>query len=39
MDSRDFSVLKHMLRYCNEIQNTLERFGRNIEGNFRNDDQ
>ena len=36
MDSRDFSVLKHMLRYCNEIQNTLDRFGRDIEI-FKND--
>ena len=36
MDNRDFSVLKHMLRYCNEIQNTLDRFGRDIEI-FKND--
>lgn len=36
MNSRDFSVLKHMLRYCNEIQNTLDRFGRDI-GIFKKD--
>lgn len=36
MDSRDFSILKHMLRYCNEIENTINRFGNNIEM-FKND--
>ena len=31
MDSRDISVLKHMLKYCNEIENTINRFGNDIE--------
>ena len=36
MDSRDISILKHMLRYCNEIEKTINRFGNNIEM-FKND--
>ena len=36
MDSRDISILKHMLRYCNEIENTINRFGNDIE-KFKND--
>lgn len=36
MDNRDISILKHMLKYCNEIQKTLDRFGRTIE-NFKKD--
>ena len=36
MDSRDVSVLKHMLKYCNEIENTINRFGNDIE-KFKND--
>lgn len=36
MDSRDISVLKHMLKYCNEIENTINRFGNDIE-KFKND--
>lgn len=36
MDSRDISILKHMLRYCNEIENTINRFGNNLEM-FKND--
>ena len=31
MDSRDISVLKHMLKYCNEIEKTINRFGNDIE--------
>lgn len=36
MDSRDISILKHMLKYCNEIENTINRFGNDIEM-FKND--
>lgn len=36
MDSRDISVLKHMLKYCNEIEKTINRFGNDIE-KFKND--
>lgn len=36
MSSRDISIIKHMLRYCNEIAKTLDRFGRDIEI-FKND--
>lgn len=36
MDSRDISILKHMLRYCNEIFKTVERFGNDID-TFEND--
>ena len=36
MDSRDVSILKHMLRYCNEINKTVERFGNDIN-TFEND--
>lgn len=36
MDSRDISILKHMLRYCNEISKTVERFGNDID-TFEND--
>ena len=36
MDSRDISILKHMLRYCNEIENTINRFGNDLEM-FKND--
>lgn len=36
MDSRDISILKHMLRYCNEINKTVERFGNDIN-TFEND--
>ena len=31
MDNRDVTVLKHMLKYCNEIGNTINRFGNDIE--------
>ena len=31
MDDRDISILKHMLKYCDEINKTLERFGADIE--------
>ena len=31
MDNRDISILKHMLRYCNEIEKTINRFGNSIE--------
>lgn len=31
MDSRDISILKHMLKYCNEISNTINRFGNDVE--------
>ena len=31
MDNRDISILKHMLRYCNEIEKTIKRFGNSIE--------
>ncbi len=31
MDKRDINVLKHMLKYCNEINKTIERFGTDIE--------
>ncbi len=36
MDNRDITILKHMLRYCNEIEKTICRFGDNIE-NFKKD--
>ena len=36
MDSRDISILKHMLRYCKEINKTVERFGNDIN-TFEND--
>ncbi len=36
MDSRDISVLKHMLKYCNEIEKTINRFGNDIK-KFKND--
>lgn len=31
MDSRDISILKHMLKYCDEIETTIKRFGNDIE--------
>ena len=31
MDNRDISILKYMLRYCNEIEKTINRFGNSIE--------
>lgn len=31
MDNRDITILKHMLKYCNEIEKTIHRFGDNIE--------
>lgn len=31
MESRDIMILKHMLKYCNEIEKTIHRFGDNIE--------
>lgn len=33
---RDISILKHMLRYCIEIENTIKRFGEDEEI-FKND--
>lgn len=36
MDSRDISILKHMLKYCNEIAKTIDRFGNDLE-KFRED--
>ena len=36
MESRDITILKHMLRYCDEIQKTINRFGNNLE-NFQKD--
>ncbi len=36
MDNRDITILKHMLKYCNEINNTIERFGNSIDS-FKND--
>lgn len=30
MDNRDISILKHMLRYCNEITKTINRFGNQL---------
>lgn len=31
MNSRDISILKHMLRYCSEIAETINRFGRDLQ--------
>ena len=31
MDNRDITVLKHMLKYCKEIEATINRFGNDIE--------
>ena len=31
MDNRDITILTHMLKYCNEIENTIHRFGNEIE--------
>ena len=31
MDDRNISILKHMLKYCEEINKTLNRFGTDIE--------
>ena len=31
MESRDITILKHMLKYCEEIQKTINRFGSNLE--------
>ena len=36
MDKRDVTILKHMLKYCNEIEKTINRFGNEIE-NFKKD--
>lgn len=36
MNNRDINILKHMLKYCDEISNTVERFGRNLD-DFKND--
>lgn len=36
MDKRDITILKHMLKYCNEIEKTINRFGSEIE-NFKRD--
>ena len=36
MDKRDITILKHMLKYCNEIEKTINRFGSEIE-NFKKD--
>ena len=36
MDKRDFTILKHMQKYCEEIEKTINRFGNKIE-NFKND--
>ena len=36
MDNRDITILKHMLKYCIEINNTIERFGNSINS-FKND--
>lgn len=36
MDNRDFTILKHMLKYCDEISKTVERFGRKLD-DFKND--
>lgn len=31
MDSRDYSVILHMLKYCNEIHATIQRYGEDVE--------
>ena len=31
MDKRDVTILKHMLKYCSEIEKTINRFGNEIE--------
>lgn len=31
MDNRDITIIKHMLKYCEEINKTIERFGNDIE--------
>lgn len=36
MDKRDYTILKHMQKYCEEIENTIDRFGNNLE-NFKKD--
>lgn len=36
MENRDIIILKHMLKYCNEIEKTIKRFGDSID-NFQND--
>ena len=36
MDNRDITILKHMLKYCNEIEKTIQRFGKELE-NFKKD--
>lgn len=36
MDKRDITILKHMLKYCNEIAKTINRFGKEI-GKFKKD--
>lgn len=30
MDERDVTILKHMLKYCDEIKDTINRFGEDI---------
>lgn len=36
MDKRDITILKHMLKYCNEIEKTINRFGKELN-KFKND--
>ena len=36
MDKRDITILKHMLKYCNEIEKTINRFGKDLS-KFKND--
>ena len=30
MNERDLDILKHMLKYCNEVKSTINRFGNDI---------
>lgn len=38
MENRDHTILKHMLKYCYEIEKTIERFGNSLEEFKRDND-